>query len=187
MVSENPARYIKLLKENNIRDRVLSEEEFQRLLDHSPKHLKPIFIIAYYTGMRKSEIRNLTWDQVDLDGGFIKLNPEDTKTNEGRLVPLSKKVIEAIKQIVPVDGLEYLFTYQGKRTTHFRKAFYIACKKAGIEDFRFHDFRHCAITNWVRQGHNHFKIMAATGHKTVVVFQRYNTVSKEDLKSLVED
>jgi len=45
--------------------------------------------------------------------------------------------------------------------------------------------RHTAISNWRRQGHDYFKIMAASGHKTMSVFKRYNTVSKDDLKTLV--
>ena len=60
-----------------------------------------------------------------------------------------------------------------------------ACKRAGIEDFTFHDLRHTAINNWRLQGHDYFRIMAATGHKTMTVFKRYNTVSKEELKALV--
>ena len=59
-----------------------------------------------------------------------------------------------------------------------------ACKRAGIVGFTFHDLRHTAINNWRLQGHDYFRIMAATGHKTMTVFKRYNTVSKEELKAL---
>jgi integrase len=56
----NPAQGVKLLKENNERDRVLSLEEYSRLLTHSPTHLKPIIRLAYHTGMRQGEILGLT-------------------------------------------------------------------------------------------------------------------------------
>jgi integrase len=62
----------------------------------------------------------------------------------------------------------------------------VAVKRAGIEDFTFHDLRHTAINNWRLQGHDYLRIMAATGHKTMTVFKRYNTVNKEELKSLVQ-
>ena len=62
----------------------------------------------------------------------------------------------------------------------------MAVKRAGIEDSTFHDLRHTVINNWRLQGHDYFRIMAATGHKTMTVFKRYNTVSKEELKSLVQ-
>jgi integrase len=60
-----------------------------------------------------------------------------------------------------------------------------ACKRAGIEDFTFHDLRHTAINNWRLQGHDYFRIMAASGHKTMSVFKRYNTVSKKELQAMV--
>jgi hypothetical protein len=47
------------------------------------------------------------------------------------------------------------------------------------------DLRHTAIINWRPQGHDYFRIMAVSGHKTMTVFKRYNTVSKEELKALV--
>jgi integrase len=62
----------------------------------------------------------------------------------------------------------------------------VAVKRAGIEDFTFHDLRHTAINNWRLQGHDYFRIIAAIGHKTMTVFKRYNTVSKEELKILVQ-
>ncbi|WP_449243961.1 tyrosine-type recombinase/integrase [Desulfobacca acetoxidans] len=60
-----------------------------------------------------------------------------------------------------------------------------ACKAAGIEDFTFHDLRHTAINNWRQEGHDYFRIMAVSGHKTMSVFKRYNTVGKDELKTLV--
>ncbi len=68
-----------------------------------------------------------------------------------------------------------------------KRAFATACIKAGIEDFTFHDLRHTAINNWRLQGHDYFRIMAATGHKTLSLFKRYNTVSKEELRTLVNE
>lgn len=65
------------------------------------------------------------------------------------------------------------------------RSFVSACKRSEIEDFTFHDLRHTAINNWRLQGHDYFRIMAASGHKTMSVFKRYNTVSKDELKALV--
>jgi len=78
-----------------------------------------------------------------------------------------------------------VFTREGKPIRSIREVFEAACRRAGIEEFTFHDLRHTAINNWRLQGHDYFRIMAATGHKTLNVFKRYNTVSKEELKALV--
>jgi integrase len=64
--------------------------------------------------------------------------------------------------------------------------FEAACREAKIEEFTFHDLRHTAINNWRLQGHDYFRIMAVTGHKTMNVFKRYNTVSREELQAMVE-
>ncbi len=79
-----------------------------------------------------------------------------------------------------------MFSHKGKAFgSSFQRAFETARRKAGIENFTFHDLRHTVINNWRLQGHDYFRIMAATGHKTMNVFKRYNTVSKDELKALV--
>lgn len=181
----NPAQGVKLLKENNERDRILSPEEYTRLLAHCPDHLRPIVKLAYHTGMRQGEILGLTWGQVDLREGFIRLQPEDTKTKAPRLVPLNRELAEMF-QVRPrgLPGVK-VFTYATRSIGSIKKGFTTACKNAGIKDFTFHDLRHTAINNWRLQGNDYFRIMAATGHKTMSVFKRYNTVTKEELRALV--
>jgi len=186
-ISDDPAKHVRLEKENNVRDRVLSDDEFKSLLDKSPAHLKPILIAAYHTAMRKAEILNLRWPQVDLKAGFISLAPEDTKTNEGRRVPLHPAVKEVLKGIVQRLDTPYVFLYEGKRIKDIKRSFGKACRDAGITNFRIHDFRHTAITNSRRAGHDFFTIMAASGHKSMATFKRYNTVSENDLQGLVRN
>jgi len=97
--------------------------------------------MAYYTGMRQGEILNLTWDQVDLREGFVRLNPEHTKTNDGRLVPLTGELVEMFKAMPRgLPGVK-VFTYQGKSVSCIKKSFVTACKRAGIESFCFHDLK----------------------------------------------
>ena len=75
---KNPVNGVRFEKENNNRDRILSEDEFQRLLKNSPDYLRPILMTGYHAVMRKSEILNLQWDRIDLKSSFIRLRPEDT-------------------------------------------------------------------------------------------------------------
>lgn len=86
------------------------------------------------------------------------------------------------------DG--FVFTRNGEPINglgSFKDDFRKACAEAGIENFRFHDLRHVCINNWRRARHDYFKIMKATGHKTMVVFKRYNMVDEDELKSLTMD
>jgi integrase len=78
-----------------------------------------------------------------------------------------------------------VFTYAGRSEGSIKRAFETAVKKAGIEGFTFHDLRHTAINNWRLQGQDYFRIMKATGPKTLSIFRGYNTVSQDELKALV--
>ena len=69
-----------------------------------------------------------------------------------------------------------VFTHSGRSVGSIKKAFATAIKRAGLEDFTFHDLRHTAINNWRLQGHDYFRIMRATGNKTLSAFKRDNTV-----------
>jgi integrase len=79
-----------------------------------------------------------------------------------------------------------VFTYNGKTMACIRKSFQSACKRAGIEGFTFHDLRHTFVTNMRRAGVHDSVIMTITGHKTLSMFYRYNSVSQEEMKAAVE-
>jgi integrase len=186
---KNPAAGVKLLKENNERDRVLTSEEYVRLLAACPLHLKPIVKVAYYTGMRQGEILALTWGEVDIKNPkktFIHLQYEHTKTDTARDIPLAPEVVEMFKAMPRGLPNVPVFIYQGRSVGEIKRSFVTACKAAGIEDFTFHDLRHTAINNWRQACHDYFRIMAVSGHKTISVFKRYNTVTKDELMSLVD-
>ncbi|MDD4997339.1 MAG: site-specific integrase [Syntrophales bacterium] len=177
---------IKPLDEQNIRNRILTDKELENLLAALPPHTWQIVVFANLTAMRKGEILGLTWDKVDLEGGFVHLNPEDTKTNEGRSIPLDARLIEMLKALPRSDDVPNVFLWRGKPIKDIRKSFSTARKKAAVKDFTFHDFRHMCINNWRLHGHDYFRIMAASGHRTMSVFKRYNVVTKEELKALVQ-
>jgi integrase len=94
-ISSNPIKDTPILKENNIRERVLTDEEFESLLAASPDHIKPILIVAFYEPMRFEEIILLEWKEIDFKSnpGFIRLAARRTKgKKEGRIIPLHPRV-----------------------------------------------------------------------------------------------
>ena len=97
--------------------------------------------------------------------------------------------MEVLKKALKIRSLdmEKVFHRNGKpiAKTTVREAHESVCRKARIENFTFHDFRHTAINNWRQTGHDYFKIMAASGHRTVSVSKRYNMVDEGELKTLV--
>jgi integrase len=188
-LEKNPMRGVKMLPENNERDRVLSPPEWENYKSHCPSWYLPVAATAYLTAMRKAEILNLTIPRVDLIEGFIRLRSEETKTSKGRSIPIHPELIEVLKNSLKVRHLncDLVFHRDGLPITphDVRKAHEEVCKKAGISGFVFHDFRHTCINNWRKQGHDYFKIMSASGHKTISVFKRYNMIDEKELRTLI--
>jgi integrase len=177
-------RKFRLLEENNVRDRVLTEEEYQYLLFAAPKHLRSVLIMAWETGMRRGEILNLKWEKIDMRAGVIKLSGEQTKSGKGRTVPISPVLKTTLKSTPRISG--WVFNYKGKQLRDIRTGFTRACIGGDIHDFRFHDLRHCFVTRMRRQGVPDRVIMAITGHQTLECFRRYDTISVDDLRQAVE-
>jgi len=184
MVEKNPCFKVSLLPENNKRDRVISHAEFQAIISHLPKHAEDIVTVAYYTGMRSGEILNLTWDRVNLKEGYIDLTADDTKTSEPRRIYLNETLLEIFSNVGKIRRIKHqnVFTYRGNPMTTIKHSFQDACKKAGIKDFRFHDLRHTFNTNMRKAGVDRSVIMKITGHKTMAMFERYNTVDSDDAR-----
>jgi integrase len=186
--TDNPVSGVSFLDEQNVRDRVLTPEEFQRMVSVSPDYLKPVLLCAYHTGMRRGEILGLTWDRVDLKGGFIRLKETDTKTGERRHIPIGNElrgVLESLPIALDPNGgrVPYVFTRRGRPIKSVREIFSRVCRDTGLTDLVFHDLRHTATTNLRRAGVDALTAMKITGHKTMAVFKRYNTIDEDDLKA----
>jgi integrase len=184
-IDRNPIEGIKLFKEN-ARDRTLTPEEYQKLVQHSPAHLKPMIELAYFTAMRKGEIMGLKWGQVDFQNGVILLEAEDTKTQEKREIPMDENLKEILRRIPKTLGCPYVFSHRGKKLKHGKTAFKRACEKAGLKGFHFHDLRHCAVTNMRKAGVPEGVIMSISGHKTHAVFRRYDRIDRVDRQAALE-
>src|SRR3989338_5547161 len=138
---DNPVRKVKLFRENNTRIRYLEKEEIQRLIDNCAPHLKPIVTIAVNTGMRKSEILNLKWIDIDFKRNLLYLI--ETKNGERRDVPINDTVKGTLIKVLKRPESSYVFCNErGKPYANVRTSFDTALKKAEIKDFRFHDLRH---------------------------------------------
>jgi integrase len=177
-----------LKKNSNARDRVLTKEEYELLLEHAPSHLRNILIIGYWTGMRKGEILSLVWDKVHMKERLIRLEPEDTKEGKSKTIPLSETVFRMLTQIPRPIHIDHVFLYNGKPIgRNFSTALKTACKDADIlwgrdikDGFIFHDIRHTFVTNMRRAGVSKSVRMSITGHAPKDMDDRYNKVDVDD-------
>ena len=153
----------------------------------------PTVTFAYLTGWRiRTEIQNLTWRQVDMNEGIVRLEPGSTKNEEGRVLPFAvlpelRELLELQRQDTTQLELErgaivpWVFHRNGHPIIDFRKAWSNACSAAGVAKRIPHDFRRTAVRNLERAGVPRSVAMKITGHKTEAVYRRYAIVSEADL------
>ena len=162
-----------MLPENNRRLRFLAIEECQTLINCCPPHLKPIVQVALHTGMRKSEILNLRWEQVDLVHRFVLLDM--TKNGERREIPIDTTLWNMLNEMPHSIESNYVFTglKTGVPYKSVKKSFCAALKKAGISNFRFHDLRHTFASHLVMAGVDLTSVKELLGHTSLTMTLRY--------------
>jgi len=159
------------------RDRRISVDEevvILRELTSTPR-VRLAVMLALETAMRRSEIIKIDWRHVDLKRRVLHI-PE-TKTDTPRTIPLSTRSIR-ILQYVRCQGVDKPFDMAPKSLS---QAFVRACKRAGVEDLRFHDLRHEAVSRLFERGLNPMEVAAISGHKTLQMLKRYTHLRAEDL------
>jgi integrase len=143
--------------------------------------------MGYYTGMREGEILGLTWDKVDMQGRFIRLEAADTKDREKRHFPICDELYHTPKAVPRALHDQHVFLYKGHPVSDIRTGLKKACKGAEIiygrfvkGGFVFHDLRHTFNTNMRKAGVAQSVIMTITGHSMREMFDRYNSVDRDD-------
>ena len=183
--------HFEALKEAAPRSGFFERDQHEAVWRHLPETIQPVATFAYHTGWRKQEILNLTWAQVDFEGGWIRLEPGTTKTGEGRMFPLIPQLRAVLTaQRDHTDQLQRdqgriipnVFHRNGKPIKRINRAWAAATRKAGVPGRIFHDYRRTAVRNMVRAGVPERVAMQLSGHKTRAVFDRYVIVSEGDLK-----
>jgi integrase len=173
----------KRLEENPPRDGFFEHEEYLKVRAHAPASYQDVLDFAYYSGWRRNEILHLTWDEVDLAGGVIRLAPHRSKTKIGRVLPISEPLRKVLKRRLrhrhKLDAR--VFRRDGVPVRKWRTALRDACRKANVPHRLLHDCRRTAARNLIRAGVPERIAMLLTGHKTRAVFDRYNIVNEREL------
>jgi len=187
ILESNPCRRVRKFKLDNQRTRVLSTDEERKLMEVLDKNqlVKEIAIVALYTGLRRGEIFNLTWDDVDFERRVILV--EQSKSGKKRVVPMNQTVSELLKNMIRRSELVFPSPRTGLRLDTIRKGFTEAIAKAGIRNFRFHDLRHTAATRMADAGADAFTLMKILGHSNIQMTARYTHATDNALRRALEN
>jgi integrase len=174
----SPLRRVRRLREPRGRVRWLDEAERQRLLTacaaSANRLLLPVVILALSTGARKQELLSLTWRDVDLRRERLLLH--QTKTGERRSVPLTERALAEMQALAKVRRIDTALVFprrDGRVPIDLRYAWQQALRQAGLQDFRFHDLRHCCASYLAMHGASLVEIAEVLGHKTLQMVKRY--------------
>lgn len=183
--------HVELLDESrNVRQGIIEPHDFAKLLAAlEPPSYAAAAEMAFITGWRlRSEVLTLTWPQVDLKSGIIRIDPGVTKGGEGRTFPITTRLrelfTERTKQTVTSQTLVFC-EVDGSAITPER--FYIgwraARKAAGVDALIPHDLRRSAVREMERRQIPRQVSMKLIGHRTESIFRRYAIVSEADIAS----
>lgn len=180
------APVIKVPQERNKRVRWLEPVEAQRLIEECPEPLRSTVEFALATGLRRSNIVDMTWQQIDMQRKVAWIYPEDSKSGRAIGVALNDTACAVLRrQIGRHHSWVFVHTESVKRndgsaTAAVRKmrvdsntAWRAALVRAGIEDFRFHDLRHTWASWLIQAGVPLSALQEMGGWESIEMVQRY--------------
>jgi integrase len=190
-IKVNPASGVKLLEENNKRERFLTRPEvdtlYRQLLCSENRMLQYIIPMLILTGARRREVMNARWE--DLNLAALSWRIPITKSGKARHVPLSGGVLELLQHVPRLSNCPYVFA---NPTTHkpYVSIFYswdTARTKAGMPDVRIHDLRHSFASFLINAGRSLYEVQKILGHSQIQTTQRYAHLSSETLLDAVNE
>ena len=186
----NPCRSVRKYP-TRPRERFLTDTEFRRLgavLDRAKAdggisvHAVAAIRLLLLTGCRKSEILSLSWEDVDLAAGELRL--ADSKTGP-RAVPLSPPAVRVLAELPRLPGCIWVIPGQkpGTHLTNLDGPWWIVRKRAGLEEVRIHDCRHSFASRALALGESLPVIAKLLGHSQIQTTARYAHLARDSVKA----
>ena len=191
-ISVNPFAKIKFPKLSKSFPAFISEDELLIILANIPyQHLKDIFTVAFYTGLRLGELINMQWNWIDFFQNHITVKCSEgftTKSKKERIVPMSEKVksIFITRFNLAVHQPDEVVFYRiNKRKLHqetISKQFKQAVRKSNLnEKIHFHSLRHSFASLLAQKGVSLYIVKELLGHEDLATTQIYSHLQKQNL------
>ena len=177
-----------LLKGDNRRSRILSDEEEERLMEAltgDRVYLHPILLVALGTAMRRGNILGLRWQDVDFSRSCIYVSK--TKSDLNYDVPMNKTVEAELLELRRQSKSDFVFLnpQTSKPWADVKRAFEAACCESEIDRLWFHDLRRTAATRMADNGVPLSVIQGILGHSDIKTTMRYiHTVSDDKRRAV---
>jgi integrase len=150
LLNANPLGRLRLERERRTKRPVMSVREEAILTTHAPEHLQRIIRCALDTSMRRGEILNQRWEDVDFDNRLLHVTHSKTPEGESRVIPLTGRLYDLLRSFRKDRGI--VFTYDGNPIKIVKTTWAASLRRSGLRHFRFHDLRHTANTRLMLAG-----------------------------------
>lgn len=128
-------------------------------------------------------ILGLTWDRVDWEAGALRPPAEQEREKRVGTAPIYGDMQNALRDCLGESPC-VIHRENGSAVVDIRKAWTAATKAVGLEGFRFHDLRACAVSNLIDFGVSPYDAMQISGHQTDSMLRRYDIVSTKRLREI---
>ena len=192
-IKVNPTKGVTKLKVNDSKPpRFLSQHECKKFLQACPSNLYPIYFTFLNTGMRKGELENLEWSDIDFRRRKIAIKRKEDwqpKTGE-REIPMNDALVDLLQRLRPSKTMQkgYVFSSSdgGKLKTKLREKLIQIAKKAELKDLtRVHTLRHTFASQLVMSGVDLPTVMKLMGHSDIQTTMIYAHLSPDHLSDAV--
>ena len=192
-LERSPMRRVRQLQEDNTRHRRLALGEERRLLTATPSHLRPMIIFALDTGLRRGEMLELRWADLESRPGWIRVRGETAKSGKARWVPIGTSRLGAVLEFLRADAsgrqksaeAPVFSNEAGEPIRYFQTAWQAALQRAEIDDSHWHDLRHEYASRLVEQRVPLSQVRDLLGHVSIVTTERYDNQKQEVLLEAV--
>lgn len=151
-------------------------------------HLRPLVMLSLNTGMRRGEVFNLTWADVNLTTKIITVEGSTSKSGQTRHIPINKELLDILvnwKQ--QTSSIGFVFpSKDGTRLDNVKKSWDGLLKLAKIEGFRWHDLRHTFASKLVMAGVPLNTVRELLGHSDLAMTLRYAHLAPDSKAAAVE-
>lgn len=195
-IPANPFTKVKFPKLSKTFPVFISEDELLIILANTThQHLKDIFTVAFYTGLRLSELINMQWSWIDFLQNQITVkctNEFLTKSKKERIVPMSEKVRGILfrrfnsnshnPDEVVFYNIKGKMLYPDAVSRQFKKV----VRKSNLnEKIHFHTLRHSFASLLVQKGVSLYVVKELLGHEDLATTQIYSHLQKQNLMDAV--
>lgn len=195
VLKSHPFAKIELFRENNSRERYLSEEELKSLVElmekkRSKTNIADLVQFLIYTGCRSNEAKTLAWEKVSIEKRTFVIDASISKSKKTRSIPLNDSAIRILKRIQKEQtesGRSHVYVFESTRRkghpyVNINKVWDDFRQELGMPDLRLHDLRHTHASYLINAGRSLFEVQHILGHSTPSMTQRYAHLSTETLQ-----